>query len=179
VRNRRGLNKIWVLALALLVAMGAVGVTYGAWTDEIYVAGTLSTSGVNTVLKCGSCTINPDDPTGITGISCLEDGQLTLEITVTNAQFSDVPQINTHYLCNFTIDNTAAGSLPVKIQSITITDYDGVTEDIGPAGLLTGTYQIDPGGTAAGTVDIHLTTGEQVGEDLVFTLTATVKRWNE
>jgi hypothetical protein len=186
VRRRRGLHKVWILALALLVALGAMGVTYGAWTDEIYIEeGTLSTSGINTTLACnGDCWVEVGDvvtqDTG-TSINCTKVDPLMLTITITNALqdilVNNVPQ-GVDYYCNFIISNPA-GSLPVKIQSISITDYAGVAEAIGPAELLSGDYQIDPEGTAPGTVHIYLTDTTQLNQNLTFTLEVTVKRWNE
>jgi hypothetical protein len=179
VRKRRGLHKVWILALALLVALGAMGVTYGAWTDEIYVVGNLSTSGINTVLACnGDCWVEVGDvvteDTG-TSANCTKIDPLTLTITVNNA----LQEIlvgeelqGVDYYCNFTIDNTAAKTLPVKVQISP--DYTGVTASIEN---LPEDLQIDPGETDTGTVHIYLTTSDSVGDTLTFTLT--VKRWNE
>jgi hypothetical protein len=42
-RNRNGLKRIGVLALALLIALGALGTAYAAWTDTVYIGGTVNT----------------------------------------------------------------------------------------------------------------------------------------
>jgi hypothetical protein len=42
-RNRAGLKRIGVLALALVIALGSLGVAYSAWTDSVYVLGTVNT----------------------------------------------------------------------------------------------------------------------------------------
>jgi len=42
-RNRNGLKRIGVLALALLIALGALGTAYAAWTDSVYIEGTVYT----------------------------------------------------------------------------------------------------------------------------------------
>lgn len=42
-RNRNGLKRIGVLALALVIALGALGVAYAAWTDSVYIGGTVNT----------------------------------------------------------------------------------------------------------------------------------------
>lgn len=36
-RNRAGLKRIGVLALALVIAIGALGVSYTAWTEDLYI----------------------------------------------------------------------------------------------------------------------------------------------
>jgi hypothetical protein len=41
--NRNGLKRIGVLALALVIALGALGVAYAAWTDSVYIQGTVNT----------------------------------------------------------------------------------------------------------------------------------------
>ncbi|NQT31568.1 MAG: hypothetical protein HQ588_04465 [Deltaproteobacteria bacterium] len=42
-RNRNGLKRIGVLALALVIALGSLGVAYAAWTDSVYIEGTVYT----------------------------------------------------------------------------------------------------------------------------------------
>jgi hypothetical protein len=154
--------------MALLLALGAMGTAYGAWVDEIYIEGTLSTGDISTSLDCGTCWEEPE--TEDTDIDCTADSPMTLNIEVTNAM-EDVD-----YYCNFTVSN-ATGSLPIKIESMSITDsYSGVTEVI--EDLTVGTV-IDPGNTATGKVHIYLTSGDSVGEDISVALAVSVERWNE
>jgi hypothetical protein len=164
--------------MALLLALGAMGTAYGAWVDEIYVEGTLSTGDINAGLSCGNCweevngvVINVPD----TDIDCT-GGSMTLNIDVTNAQFNATPTLNPHYYCSFTVSN-ATGSLPIKIEDMDITDsYTGVAtaiEDLGIGDV------IDPGDTATGKVHIHLTSDASAGADLDYILSVTVERWNE
>jgi hypothetical protein len=42
-RNRVGLKRIGILALALVIALGSLGVAYSAWTDTVYVNCTVQT----------------------------------------------------------------------------------------------------------------------------------------
>jgi len=175
VRGRGGFNKIGVLALVLLLAMGVMGTAYSAWVDEIYIEGYLSSSGLNTTLECGACYLT-GNPTGAnTHITCSPTSDpLEVTISVTNAQTL------TDYYCPFTVDNTASGTLPVKIVSVTLSgSYTGVSaviENPIPANTV-----LDPGDTTTtgSTVHISLTSDEQVGLPLTFTLTADVLRWNE
>jgi len=172
VRGRGGLNKIVVLALALLLAMGALGTAYGAWVDEIYIEGFLSTSDINTSLACGDCweevnniITNDTNP----AISCTGSAS-PLSIEVTNAQYNATATLNTHYYCEFTISN-AVNSFPVTVASRSITGYTGVHEEI--ESLPIGTV-IDPGGSATGRVHIYLTDATQATKTLTFTLTVAV-----
>ena len=41
------MRKIGILALALVMAIGALGVGYAAWTDTIYINGTVNTGSVD------------------------------------------------------------------------------------------------------------------------------------
>ena len=169
MRRTRGLNKIGILAMALLLALGAIGTAYGAWVDEIYIEGTLSTGDISASLGCGTCWEEPE--TADTDIDCTDGSSMTLAIDVTNAQ-EDVD-----YYCNFIVSN-ATGSLPIKIKSMNLTDsYSGVIEVI-TDDLEVGDV-IDPGNTATGKVHIYLTNSDSLGEDISATLTVSVERWNE
>jgi hypothetical protein len=54
LRSRRnGLRRIGLLALALVISLGALGVAYAAWTDSVYVTGTVNT-GTLDVDICGT-----------------------------------------------------------------------------------------------------------------------------
>jgi len=170
VRNRRGLNRIGILAMALLLALGAMGTAYGAWVDEIYVEGTLSTGDINAGLSCGNCYF-VGESTDMTGIACNKTAPWTLNTNVYTALEG------LDYYCNFTVSNLA-GSLPIKIKSMDITgSYTGVTAVI-TDDLEVGDV-IDPGNTATGKVHIHLTSAASAGANLTYTLAVTVERWNE
>jgi len=166
-RSRRGLNRIGVLAMALLLALGAMGTAYGAWSDEIYIQSTITTGDIDAGLACGTCWEEPD--TSGTDIDCTKTASMTLVIDIDDALEG------VDYYCNFNVSN--AGSLPIKIKKMNITNpYTGVAEAI--EDLIEGTV-IDPLSSATGKVHIHLTSDKQVGQDLAFTLSVSVERWNE
>jgi hypothetical protein len=181
--RRRGLNKIWILALALLVSLGAIGVTYSAWTDEIYVEGSLYTGDINASVGCnGAGSVVPPVAGIPTGITCSSTADpMKLQFSITNA----LP--NETYYCNFRVNNEPPDStgpfesLPIKIASLTLTPqgtYAGITASV--INLPIGT-QIDSGLTAGGTVRI-VVAGDAPTEPLqnpVYTLEVTVVRWNE
>ncbi len=183
MRGRGGLNKIGVLALVLLLAMGAMGTAYGAWIDEIYIDGTLSTSGIYDGLTCGTCWEEVDGEVADvddTDIDCDEVDPITLTITISGAlQNVEVEEVlkEVDYYCEFEFSNDVT-SWPILIQSLDLSaqttsgKYDGVMAVIesSPEGTV-----IDPGDKATGTVHIYLTSAEQVGKELSFTLTAVVK----
>ena len=45
------MKKIGLLALALILALGALGVGYAAWTDTIYIEGTVTTGSLDLVIE--------------------------------------------------------------------------------------------------------------------------------
>jgi hypothetical protein len=180
--RRRGLNKVWVLALALLVALGAMGVTYGAWTDEIYIEGSLATGDINASVTCnGVGYVVPSTPdTGITCASIINE-PMKLQFSVTNA----LPNLT--YYCNFKINNLDlnAGdpfeSLPIKIDSVSLTPQDTYTGITASVINLPTDPQIDPGLSAGGTVRISVASDAPTNptQNPVYTLEVTVVRWNE
>jgi hypothetical protein len=169
VRNRRGLNRIGMLAIALIIALGATGVAYSAWIDEIFVTGTLSTSDdINTSLECSTCS----PASGPTYITCAPSDPVTvaplvLTITVVNAQPSAT------YDCYFIVSN-AVNSWPVKVQSVTLS--------ADPYAWSTGTLAVSPkdtvlntGQSAAGKVTISIaSSGVPAEQNLIYTLTVVV-----
>jgi hypothetical protein len=170
--RRRGLNRIGILAIALIVAFGVMGAAYGAWVDEIYITGSFSTSSVDASLACGTCWEEVDDEvTEVedTDIDC-SGGSMTLTITVDDAM-EDVD-----YYCSFTVTNNSS-SLPIKITGLNLTgSYTDVVAEI--QDLAAGAV-IDPSDSVTGKVHIYLTNDTSAGGDLEYTLSVTVARWNE
>jgi hypothetical protein len=68
LRRRRGsgLKKMGLLALALVLALGTLGVAYAAWTDSVYVRGTVNTGTVNINPNGSSSTFVYKVPAGTT-----------------------------------------------------------------------------------------------------------------
>jgi hypothetical protein len=164
MRRRGGLNKIGILAIAMIIALGAIGVTYSAWTDEIYFTGTVSTGDTIDGLGCGSC--SPDS--GESYVTCATSAdEMELTISIINAQ----PEID--YYCNFTFSNEV-DSWPLKITSMTLSNP---YSDLGVSAFfsnLTGLV-IDPGHSVPGKVYIYLTDATELEQTLTFTLTVTVE----
>jgi len=63
-RNRRSLKRIGVLAFAMVIALGAMGVGYAAWTDSVYLEGTVYTGSLDiNIIGCSSTFVykTPED----------------------------------------------------------------------------------------------------------------------
>jgi hypothetical protein len=138
-----GLGKIWLLAIAMIMALGTVGITYSGWIDTININGTVHTGTMDPYLKCGLCSPN-------IRCYCAHSSPETLQISVDAAPAGN-------WYCDFTFTND--GSLPVKINSFAISPVPGMQEIPGDAtisvtGIAPGDI-IDPG-TVTGKVNINL-----------------------
>ena len=64
-RNRAGLKRIGALALALIMALGALGVAYSAWTETLYINSTVQTGTLDIdVAGCSSTFVYKVPPGG-------------------------------------------------------------------------------------------------------------------
>jgi hypothetical protein len=155
--RRRGLNRIGILAIALIIALGAVGVTYSAWVDEIYITGNLSTSSTSTSLACS--THSPEVS------SCTVSSATTLTIILHNAPMGD-------YYCYFKVNNDA-NSFPVTVSTL---DFSGTYDYVSAAieDLSEGEV-INPGITKTGKFTISLSNDDYDEEDLTFVLTVVLE----
>jgi hypothetical protein len=162
MRNRRGLNRIGILAIALIIAIGAVGVTYGAWVDDIYLDASVYTGTTSSVLNCAA----PHS----TEVSCTKS-DATLHITVAATVAAPTPAGS--YNHNFTVLNT--GDLPVKVNNIVVSTLPSGVH-VSTTGVVAGSV-IDPGPAASGTVNIILDTA--ITANISFDVAFTIVRWNQ
>jgi len=64
-RNRAGLKRIGVLALALVIALGALGVSYTAWTEDLYINSAVNTGTLDiNIIGCSSTFVYKVPPDG-------------------------------------------------------------------------------------------------------------------
>jgi hypothetical protein len=164
MRRRGGLNKIGILAIAMIIALGAVGVSYSAWVDTVTITGSLSTSPVDDGLACGTC--SPDS--GVSYITCASviSEPTKIYIMVINAQ------LDIDYCCKFTFSNDV-DSWPVEIMG---TSLSNPYSDLGVSAVsndLTGMV-IAPGTSVTGEVHIYLADNTEINQNLIFTLDVTV-----
>jgi hypothetical protein len=136
------MKKIGLLCLALVLALGTMGIGYSLWYQTVYVNGTVQTGSVDMCIEDGNWLQLDGGPDHTATTSC-ETGAIsgigfvpeekevgwteisrpdcyTLEVTVHNA-----------YPCyynviDFAVDNT--GTIPVKLwKAVVTTDYDEYT----------------------------------------------------
>ena len=159
-KNRGGLAKIGVLAIALMVALGALGIGYAAWTDVVNINAMVNMGATSTVLNCGS---------GNGTVSCSVDGTIPMRLNLdVYATAGGV------YTRGFTIQNT--GDIPVKIKSI-IKDLSqmpaGVSVSVNGIGTV-----IDPGLTYTGFISVSINHGATLPVNFGFTVTFNIVLWN-
>ena len=169
-----------IVCVVLMMALGSMGTAYGLWSKTLSISGTVSTAVIDTIMIWSSSQAIPP------GIGYVNLGGVpsarTLDVHIVNAQAA------TDYYCYFLIVNNP-GSLPVKIQSVTITPpvadwqttygFNGsVTFDGGTKTPVTVIgEQIDPGETMDGTVHVFLD-GADVGSNFDVTIVVDVVLWN-
>jgi len=154
------------VCVALLVALGAMGGSYGLWSEILEISGTVETGtyGAN-ITYCGGCT-----PSAI--ISCDIVDSDTLGVTV-----ADTAEVGTNYYCDFDVRNS--GTIPLKIHSIVVDPVDPSPLPTGVSVWTTGVVvdtPIEPGGVKGGTVYVSLT-GDV--SQFTFTVTFNVIPWNQ
>ena len=149
--------------MALLVALGAMGGSYGLWSEILEISGTVETGtyGAN-ITYCGGGT-----PSAI--ISCSRVDSDTLGVTV-----EDTAEVGTNYYCDFDVRNS--GTIPLKIQSIVVDPSPPATGvDVWTTDVVVDT-PIEPGVVKGGTVYVSLS--EDVSQ-FTFTVTFNVIPWNQ
>ena len=201
------MKKIGLLCLALVLALGALGVGFAAWSETLIINGTVNTGTVDAkftkaVSNDAGTQLDPDvqgtwalDGAGdlvwtgtrydkdVASTSVSGEGTKTLTITIDNA-----------YPCywgsvGFTIDNM--GTIPLKVDTVVIEktgpagdpDANGLT--VVPTGALIDTLHTliepmgDPGDEVVG--DIHFHLDDTAVENAIYevTVTITVTQWNE
>lgn len=162
------MKKIGLICLALVLALGTIGVGFATWIDVLYIEGTVNTGTVDVELSEG---VASDDEVKdwVSGITCTVTGD-TLFVTVTNA-----------YPCitySNTFDVHMLGSVPVILsQSI---DLTGV-----PAGAVISVTGIDgvqldyPSDEAWGLITVHIDNIVPQSSSFSFTVTITATQYNK
>jgi predicted ribosomally synthesized peptide with SipW-like signal peptide len=159
VRNEREKNmrKLILIALALVLAMGALGVGYASWTDKVTVGGPVTTGSV-----CAKWTTvtSQDGPTGpppwvvgvgngdpnldVTAITDNPNGWPTYTVlyktdknvasTVITGMFTNTVTITVNnayplYMNDMEVEFTNCGTIPVTLESIVITPLNFTLAD--------------------------------------------------
>jgi hypothetical protein len=105
------MKKIALLALALVLALGSLGVAYALWYDDLYITGQVDTGSIGAYWTCFATGDSEPDGKNYSSVSC-SVGQTTetddtLTMTITNAY----PCIDYWVIA----DIHASGTLPIHV----------------------------------------------------------------
>lgn len=131
---------IMALAMALMVALGSLGVVYGAWEKQLHASGTVSTATFNVkfanVVWGGNC------------IGTFTDYQIS---------FPDATNVLPGYQCSATADIVNASSIPVTFTRVEASSGMAGVINVFPTGITVNStllpngvqtalfgYQVDP-----------------------------------
>jgi hypothetical protein len=169
------MKKVGLLCLAVVLALGTVGVGYAMWDKTVYIDGTIEAGEVNLrVLSASS-----DDPPGAIDPGKDKDvGSTTVQIDPLDDQRIIVTVTNA-YPCyevyvHFTVRNN--GTIPVKLQGIIIT---APVPYITVEGWNSIGEQIDPGENRNNTIYIHVEQEAEELETYTFLVEFHYVQWNE
>ena len=173
------MKKFGLLCLALVLALGTLGVGYAMWYEDLYINGTVNTGEVYGYWSfCGCFDIESKD---VGAISCQVDqvDPRILHITVTNG-----------YPCYFgdcEVEFTIGGTVPVIIEDIVITpdnftmasangadDGELWVDVVDGIGL-----QLHPGQSTAQSFKVHVEQPAAQGAVYTFTIKNKLVQYNE
>ena len=156
------MKKIGLVCLALVLALGALGVSYALWSDSLYLNGTVETGTIGLEWSQG-VPYDVGDYKGVSDYYCsIVDNTLT--ITILNAY----PCVEYH----FPIDVHGIGSIPVH------TSWMVTGGNIDPAWIMMpdwGQLQIHQGDEYLGEVVIHLDNSAEQG--VIYTFSCELYYW--
>lgn len=164
-----------LLFLALVIALGGIGVGYAMWDKTLFIDGTVNTGEVNAEFTAASGNDTGIDPgydkdvANCTVVIDAKDSQ-KLHITINNGYPC--------YTCVITYTITNTGTIPVMVQALTVPNPIPQVTVTWTPGIAVGD-QIDPGDSRTGTISIHV---EQIaGELATYTFDAEIYlvQWNE
>jgi hypothetical protein len=158
----------------LMIALMAIGFAYGLWSKTLYINGTVNTGSVNAEFANVVCSDTGVDPGYDKDVaSCnvvLSDDKQTMTVTISNAYPC--------YSCKITYNVVNTGTIPVKIQSITVTNPNSDKLTVTVTGIAKGD-QIDAGESKAGDLEIHVEQAAAQGATYTFSVEIYLVQWNE
>ena len=165
------------LMLSLVVALVVMGIAYAMWDKSLYIEGTVNTGDLDVIFANVRCNDEGPDPggdkegknVGSCSWSLSEDSE-TMTVTIDNAYPC--------YYCIIEFDLVNVGTIPVKIQSVSLSNPHPDELTVSYEGLVVGT-QIDPDGSVHACLYVHLEQPAEEGASYSFTITILVVQWNE
>lgn len=165
------MKKIGLICLALVLALGSMGVGYALWSDSLYLEGTIETGEVDTAIVSVASDDAGIDPgynkdVASTVVAIVDSKTATVTITDGYPSYSNYIHFSTDIL----------GTVPVRLQAInidnpnqciTVDAWDGIGE------------QRHPGERADNTMYIHIEQCAEQGATYTFTVEFFYVQYNE
>ncbi len=166
-------GKLAVLALVIMLGLGALGVAFAGWSQELAIDGTATTGRVQ--MEFTECVASdnegPDVDFGTTMVECLDlDGDGVVETMVVDIQRGYAGYTG---IVDFSVSNT--GTVPLHVSEIVMPEVvDGIAVEV--SGIAVGD-QVHPCNTLSGRLTIDIQTSEPGTYE--FTLRIAAVNWNE
>jgi len=160
------MKKIGLLALALVLALGTLGVGYAMWYEDLFIEGTVMTGDLDVDWSQGVPYDDEDTGKDVSSGVCRIDGD-TLYITITDAY----PCITYH----FPIDIHGVGTVPAHLCPLVVTGGNLPASATVTFPNWSGA-QIHLGDTVNGEITVHLA-NPGTAENTTYTFTATLQAY--
>ena len=154
------MKKIGLLCLALVLALGTMGVGLAQWTETLTITGNANTGNLSVTYQNVSTSDNENSPDVATCEALVSGGadNQTLTITITNGYPC--------YTCTVDFEVKNDGSIPVDLGGIMLSSSDiDVSATVGVNDCDTQNMAVN--GTDAGQIVIHIEDG--AAEDTTYT----------
>jgi hypothetical protein len=192
-----------VLVLVLIVALTAMGVSYGLWSKTLTIEGTVKTGEVNAKWLGAICTeFNswpnlPSDPEDYGEAEGKEVGSFLVKVNQVDNQILNFSLENAYpsYAVNCEVEFEVTGTIPVIVRGTTIVPGSGLTECEleGDGGNdltllcdeLTVVFvdnlgsQLHPGQRAASSLRVHVEQSAEPDKTYNFEVMVCMAQWNE
>ena len=167
------MKKVTLIALALVLCLGAIGIGYTKWFDRLEISGTIYTGELDAQLSAGPSWDSEPVEKDFSSINCTVDEQnpKLLHVVIENAY----PSI--WYYQTFDITNT--GTIPFIVDNVTINmgNLPPTTDiEIGPWPV---GAQIHPPHSFFYDLGVHLNNDAVEGGTYWFTIEIFCTQWNE
>jgi predicted ribosomally synthesized peptide with SipW-like signal peptide len=115
VSRRKNMKKTGLLVLALVLALGALGIGYAAWSQTLTVNGNVSTG--TYIVKVSAPSASPTDNTKTAWLSTANAGDASFDVTVHNGYPGFTGTVS--------FDITSTGTVPAKLTDVRLTPNGG------------------------------------------------------
>jgi hypothetical protein len=183
------MKKIGLLCLALVLALGTLGVGYAMWYEDLYIYGTVNTGEVYGYWSACYCFDNGNDPNPDGSNKGKDVGSTVCQIDPTDPRILHITVTNGYpcYWNDCEVEFTIGGTVPIIIEDIIITPDNftlasayGADDGELWVDVVDGiSLQLHPGDSTAQSFKIHVEQCAAQGATYTFTVTNRLVQYNE